>query len=1043
MATIIEVLWPERSPNTARVAVRNHVARIRQTLGDDSVGTSSNGYQLGIGWSTDLDAFDADIRRARRALLNDDQVVARRFFERAARSVRGDAFADLPDSDEVVAERFRRQHLHLGVEDELLLVLIAADQLAVAIAEGSAMVAREPFRESRWMALALALYRSGQRRESVLCLQRGRDGIREIAGLEAGPALRRMELQILNDDPLLSTAHPADLITRIEPNGLLDVGRAGVFVGRSAILADVRRRSARAFDDRVASATTIVGSAGVGKSALGQRIGIEAAIDGWQVVAVQCSVRPTHVLEPFGDIIRQVIDGGQRRAEVFDPQLLDDVALLWAGDADTVVVGDIVEAVLELIAEHVRHTPTLILVDDADNISATARMVLDRVRRSGGAVAVIELRRRPPTGTTPIVDDTDHVIELRPLDITESTRLLELITGTVVAPADAAAVHSATQGDPQLVLQAAADLLPGPRRESNGRPERYVRASFDRMPAATQRIADVLAIAGQALSSAILAAVDGEPVAEIRLAASEGIAGGVMLQDEQAWIDLTSNALREAIVEAMSIEARVEVHHRLGLAFLEHAQNSLAAAPHLIDAATIDPGLAVHVAQRAADVASRAMMFTEAAEFLASATRIAIGLHGANHRRTAMLQLAWAENLRRSGDPASDELIWDVVERAERTGDHDTFARAVTALCKLGPRSEAGYLNADVSDAVERTFEVCTDQELLARLGSQATLFYSMSGEPGGAREHFDRALRSARASGDVRVIVEVMGNVVTSLVHPTDWPLAADLADEMLPLAERLGDDEQIFEALYLYFGSQVQFASPLLRTTFARQLEMAVRRPTAPRRWMTGYLRACIAFLDGELDEAMEISESNVGTSTVALSRQMSTHWVQMLGVRLAQGRAHEMAEEIDEVIRQQPTLPGWRAVAAWIAALDGNTERVITECDALDCGRSLPPDLSWSGAAMLLGRAIARIGDTERAAIVAEVLAPYAPLMTWIGSTTVGPFGLALAELAITTGELATAEAHLQHAQRAVDRLRAVVFQPDIDDIRRRIAAAVTDG
>ena len=92
---------------------------------------------------------------------------------------------------------------------------------------------------------------------------------------------------------------------------------------------------ARAFDDRAASSTTIVGSAGVGKSALAQRIGIEAAIDGWQVVAVQCQSRPTHVLEPFGDVIRQIIGGGQLTDEMFDPQLLDNVSMLWAGDAGT------------------------------------------------------------------------------------------------------------------------------------------------------------------------------------------------------------------------------------------------------------------------------------------------------------------------------------------------------------------------------------------------------------------------------------------------------------------------------------------------------------------------------------------------------------------------------------------------------------------------------------------------------------------------------------------------------------------------------------
>ena len=59
-----------------------------------------------------------------------------------------------------------------------------------------------------------------------------------------------------------------------------------------------------------------------------------------------------------------------------------------------------------------------------------------------------------------------------------------------------------------------------------------------------------------------------------------------------------------------------------------------------------------------------------------------------------------------------------------------------------------------------------------------------------------------------------------------------------------------------------------------------------------------------------------------------------------------------------------------------------------------------------------------------------------MTWYGSGTVGPFDLALAELALALDDPATARHHLDAAWHAIGRLRAVVFEPELRQLEARL-------
>jgi hypothetical protein len=204
-----------------------------------------------------------------------------------------------------------------------------------------------------------------------------------------------------------------------------------------------------------------------------------------------------------------------------------------------------------------------------------------------------------------------------------------------------------------------------------------------------------------------------------------------------------------------------------------------------------------------------------------------------------------------------------------------------------------------------------------------------------------------------------------------------------------------------------------------------------------MFNYQAAALAHLDGKLDDALRIGAETFTGDLVAPSRLQSVHWMNLLVVRLAQGRGQELAEDIDSVITAQPGLPGWRAVAAWLAALRDDRQRVLHECDVLDCGHALPRDMAWSGAAMLLGRAVATTGDATRTAALRALLEPYTNMMTWIGSCSVGPFDIALAELSLAQGDLLGAAEYLARTKRIVDRLGAVVYQPDLDQIAAALA------
>jgi DNA-binding SARP family transcriptional activator len=1023
---IVDILWASDPPRTALEAVQNHIGRLRHSLGASAIVTEPAGYRLGSDWTLDITVFDTAISRAEHAVRGGDHRVVRAQLSRALALVRGEPFAELDDYGALNVERVARRERCLAAEEQLSMAQLEAGEITTAVARATALVASEPFRELRWCVLSLGLYRDGQRRESLASLQRAGRQLRNEAGLEPGALMRTLEQRILRDDPSLATEQVWSLLERGEPSRRSDSG--GSFVGRLETLDQIQQILLAVADDGKARAVHIIGGPGVGKTAMLEQVSLRAAIDGFDVATAVCRAVPSELLEPWGELVRTLLSFEPNSPEKRAPKVLRSANDAPRSQQHLSVPHEDVDAMIGLITAHAHLRPTLLVIDDVHHLSPSGHRFLGALATAVAPILLLTASHSP-LGTEGIPNSE---IELQGLDRTETKAFLESVLKTAVDTTSVEISHIATGGNPHRIRQLH-DLGTGSASRS---PTELVRVALDRLGPVVEQIAVILAMAGGPLQrSLLLRAIPNLDINALDEGVAAGQHAGLFRSDRDGRIRLGQSDLRAVLLSSINHKEQADLHVLLAICLIDAGLN-VAAAAHIMAVPSRFAGAEIDLLASTAASAAQATLFIESAEYFGGAAALSEVHHGVAHRRTLQLLLDQAEQLRRAGDPSSVLLVWSVVRRAEDARDHEYFALGAAALCRLGPLIRSGSLDQDVAAVVERALSLPLSVQTRSACAGNATLFYSMSGKIDRCRELFDVALTDARASNDDGAILAALGNVYVALSHPSDWKLRGELGAEMMGLAEQLNDDDGRFEALHNYFSVQLMFADPLLRTTFAQQMNLSYKLRSFGRRWMADYQRACIAYLDGRLEESEEISDANAKRSPMDPSRTLSTHLMHVLVVRLAQGRGEELAADLDEAIANQPGVPGWRAVAAWLAALRGDFDRVAKECDLLQGGDALPKDMAWNGAVMLLGRAVATTGDTARCRALSELLAPWTGLMTWYGSGTVGPIDLALAELALAVGDRPSARTHAGAARAIVTRLRAVVFFPDLDRLDDRL-------
>ena len=232
-ARLIDDLWGETPPETARSALQVYVAGIRKALGDRdaTLGTKAPGYQLTVApGALDLDRFER-LRDEARAC---DEPVGRAGLLRDALALWRDRPLGEFDGEPFAAQvSTRLEEQRLAVLEERIDADLELGRQAELVPELDALVVEHPYRERFRRQLMLALYRSGRQADALAAYRDARAALSSGLGLEPGPELKALERAVLEQDPALDPPRVEPVATGHAPAGR---GRRGSPIIAAAVL---------------------------------------------------------------------------------------------------------------------------------------------------------------------------------------------------------------------------------------------------------------------------------------------------------------------------------------------------------------------------------------------------------------------------------------------------------------------------------------------------------------------------------------------------------------------------------------------------------------------------------------------------------------------------------------------------------------------------------------------------------------------------------------------------------------------------------------
>lgn len=847
------------------------------------------------------------------------------------------------------------------------------------------------------------------------------------------------------------------------PGLVTDVGR--IFVGRGTELERLRQlwKEAVAGERRVA---LIAGEPGVGKTRLAAELAAEIQGERATVLAGRCDEDLGVPYQPFVEALRHFVDhtvelderlgryGGELTRLV--PELSDRVAGLpspLSSDPETERYR-LFDSVAAWLATVSADQPLLLVLDDLQWAAKPTLLLLRHVVRSPEPMRLCVVGTYRDTELShdhPLVEVLADLrrqsgvkrLSLVGLDQLEVAAYVEQASGGALDDDTqllAGVIHEETEGNPFFVREVLRHLAETGVVERQGKgwatrlpveelgiPEgvrEVVGKRLARLSGEANRVLRTAAVVGPEFEPMIVRAAGDFDEDELILALEEATGARLTMEAPTGRYRFAHALVRDTLYQGLSAVRRVALHRRVAEAIeTVHAGrlgDHVAALAHhyaRASAPAAESAKAVGYARQAGDRALAQLAHDEAVSYYQQALELldhAEVPDGARLRLELLIALGEAE--RRAGDAAHRETLLQAADLAWQRSDVDAMAAAALANNRGALWSVAGDVDFERVAVLERALEAVGDGDspTRARLLANLALELIWAGERERRFRLSDEALGMARRLGDAATLAHVLVNRAFAIGTPDTLEERLANGSELLSLAEQLRDPVMSSRAWSVRFraameASDVEEADRCLQATEQSSAELG--QPAL--RWLARMHRAGRALLAGHLAEAERLILEALELGRIAGQPDAPLLFVfQQFQVRFEQGRVDEALSELLDVAASFPRLRlTWATLALGWSELDEEEKaREAFEELAGSNFTGLPLDTTWLRGMTDCAAACAWLGDHQRAALLYDLLSPYASQVPVVGLGIVaGSVSHYLGILATTLGRFDGAEAH----------------------------------
>ncbi|MCP2338783.1 BTAD domain-containing putative transcriptional regulator [Actinomadura rupiterrae] len=832
-------------------------------------------------------------------------------------------------------------------------------------------------------------------------------------------------------------------------------GAEEAFVGRDEESARLVEAAARAEAGRFQVAL-VGGEAGIGKTALVERVARRLAADGWRVAwgrSEEGGGAPA--AWSWAELLRILAAGQAPDASLAArlAPLLDEASAAGSETAMDAATGRfrLHLAVGDYLADLAARGPLMLVLDDLHWADEETLVLLSRLPERLRELPVLAVGTFRPAEADGMAGALARLARYEPvrLDLAgladaEVAALVRASCAAEVGPSELAVIAERTGGNPFFARETARLLdAEGPDAAARGVPAGVgdvLRRRFARLPEPALTVLRHAAVAGPETDVRVLADLSGGDEDAVLDAVEAGLAAGLVTEPAPGRMRFAHALVRDTLSAELSATRRTRVHGRIAAALVRHAPGEVGAIAHHYLAAGTDPDRAVRFATLAASAAEARFAYASAAELwerAAAALATATGPTFATPSDAAGRDVRARERLELEirGVRAAALAGAVVPSRARRArcvaearalGDMELLARAITSydVPTLWTPREYGSVDTDLLAAAREALDGLPDDadELRARL--LTTLAIEQEGEfgdegPRAAREALAIARRLSRPE---TLAAALNGCYLNGFRHAAGRDDRHAAATELLELAT-----EHELGAYQVLAHLQLQQS----HMAYLRQDEASRHRDEGQRladlyglpllRRISGWHRALSHAFVAEYEEAERVYWE-VGESISRTGIWASEQGVTFFGIfclRLMRGRAAEMIDSARWMAERWPHINATADVLAVCLAEAGRMDEARRA--VADAG-PVRPDYFFELVTALRARRAILLGDRDLAVRCLDDLLPYADHIAGGASAvaTLGPIAQTLGDLAAFLGRPDEAVGHYRHAAAIAGRM-----------------------